>query len=207
MGRLEIRDRARIIEFLNTEHTGRFATLDESGFPQIVPMNFVFLDDSIYMHSHTRGEKLDNLARNMNAGFEVDHEYEFLPSYFEDEHDASLADTLYASVVIKGTASLVDDPKEKCRALDGLMAKYQPEGRYDKIKENSDVLDEVAVIRLIPKTMRGKYKIGQHIPKEKRKILAQKILERGSPTAMQTLRVMGFALDGDRLYQDSEPIW
>ncbi len=207
MGRLEIRDKTKIAEFLNAEHTGRLATLDASGFPQIVPMNFVFLDGAIYMHSHTRGEKLDNIANNARAGFEIDREYEFLPSYFEDEHDASLADTLYASIVIKGGAAIVEDKPEKCRALNGLMAKYQPEGRYDPLTPASDTLDHVAVIRIRPETLRGKYKIGQHLSHQKRTILAQKILERGSPTAQQTLRIMGFELDGGRLCQVSEPSW
>ena len=105
LGKLEIKSPERIARFLNTEHVGRIATMDERGYPQVIPMNFVFLDGFIYLHSHIRGEKLDNIRRNPKAGFEVDRELEFLPSYFEDPHDASLADTLYVSVVIKGTAS------------------------------------------------------------------------------------------------------
>ena len=42
----------------------------------------------------TQKEKnLDNVRRNPRVGFEVDRELEFLPSYFEDPKDASLADT------------------------------------------------------------------------------------------------------------------
>ncbi len=61
LGRLEIKSKEKIKEFLDKEHVGRIASIDENGFPQIIPMNFVFLDDKIYMHSHTRGEKLDNI--------------------------------------------------------------------------------------------------------------------------------------------------
>ena len=46
------------------------------------------------MHSHRRGEKLENIKRNDKVGFEVDRSLEFLPSYFFDPTDASLADTL-----------------------------------------------------------------------------------------------------------------
>lgn len=207
LGRLVIKNETKIAELLNAEHTGRLGTLDESGFPQIVPMNFAFVEGSIYMHSHTRGEKLDNIARDSRAGFEVDHEFEFLPSYFEDEHDASLADTLYASVVIKGRASLVHDRQEKCRALNALMSKYQPEGRYDPLTAQSGVLDDVAVIRLKPDSIRGKYKIGQHIRDEARKELALKILARNSPGAAKTLQVMGYEPDGDGLRQVASPEW
>ncbi|MCH8323667.1 MAG: pyridoxamine 5'-phosphate oxidase family protein, partial [Thaumarchaeota archaeon] len=89
LGRLEIKSKKKIQEFLDSEHVGRIASIDEKGFPQIIPMNFVFLNDIIYMHSHTRGEKLENLRRNQKVGFEVDRELEFLPSYFEDPNDAS----------------------------------------------------------------------------------------------------------------------
>ena len=125
-------------------------------------MNFVFLNDVIYMHSHTRGEKLENIKRNDRVGFEVDRELEFLPSYFEDPKNASLADTLYISVVIKGKGVIVDDKKEKTFALNGLMEKYQPEGRYEPISPEMDVVDEVAIIKVIPDTLKGKYKIGQN---------------------------------------------
>ena len=46
-------------------------------------MNFVFLNDSVYMHSHIRGEKIENIKRNSKVGFEVDRNLEFLPSYFQ----------------------------------------------------------------------------------------------------------------------------
>ena len=82
LGKLIIKSRNKIIEFLNKEHTGRISSIDENGYPQIIPMNFVFINDSIYMHSHTKGEKLDNIKRNLKVGFEVDRNLEFLPSYF-----------------------------------------------------------------------------------------------------------------------------
>ena len=37
----EIKSKQKIIEFLNSERVGRFATIDEKGFPFIAPMNFV----------------------------------------------------------------------------------------------------------------------------------------------------------------------
>ena len=135
-----MRSQEKIGEFLNAEHVGRISTIDSDGFPQTIPMNFVYLDGAVYMHSHVRGEKLDNVTRNGKAGFEVDRELEFLPSYFEDPLDASLADTLYVSVVIKGVASIVTDRKEKTLALNGLMEKYQPEGRYEPIRPDMRVL-------------------------------------------------------------------
>jgi len=206
-GKLEIKSKKKIIEFLSSQQTGRISSIDENGFPQIIPMNFVFINDAVYIHSHIRGEKLDNIRRNQKVGFEVDKSLEFLPSYFSDPTDASLADTLYISVVIKGNASVVSDKEEKTNALNGLMKKYQPEGKYDPIKPDMDVLKEVEVIKIIPESLRGKYKIGQDMDMKSRIDLAKQILKRNSPTAKETLDIMGFKIIDDELKLIDDTPW
>ena len=206
LGRLEIKSKEKIIEFLSSQQTGRISSIDDNGYPQIIPMNFVFTNDVIYMHSHIRGEKLDNIRRNQKVGFEVDKSLEFLPSYFSDPTDASLADTLYISVVIKGNGSIVSDREEKTTALNGLIKKYQPEGGYEPIKPEMDVLNEVEVIKIVPESLRGKYKIGQNMDMKSRIDLARQILERNSPTAKETLDIMGFEIiDGEPKLVDDKP--
>ena len=197
LGKLEIKSKEKIIEFLSSQQTGRISSIDENGYPQIIPMNFVFINDAVYMHSHIRGEKLDNIRRNEKVGFEVDKSLEFLPSYFSDPTDASLADTLYISVVIKGNGSIVSDKEEKTTALNGLIKKYQPEGGYEPIKPEMDVLNEVEVIKIVPESLRGKYKIGQNMDMKSRIDLARQILKRNSPTAKETLDIMGFEIIDD----------
>ena len=196
--KLEIKSKEKVIEFLSSQQTGRIASIDKNGFPQIIPMNFVFINDTVYMHSHIMGEKLDNIRRNQKVGFEVDKNLEFLPSYFTDPTYAEFADTLYISVVIKGNASIVSDKDEKTIALNGLMEKYQPEGGYEPIKPDMDILKGVEVIKIIPESLRGKYKIGQNMDMKSRIDLAKQILERNSPTAKETLDIMGFKIiDGE----------
>jgi len=207
VGILEIKSYEKIKEFLNDEHVGRMSSIDVNGFPQIIPMNFVFQSDAVYMHSHVKGEKLDNIYKNNKVGFEADRELEFLPSYFEDPHNASLADTLYISVVIKGIASFVSDREEKTLALNGLMEKYQPEGYYDPLKSDMRVLDAVSVIKITPQTLHGKYKIGQDLNANDRMDLAKKILERNSSTAKTTLKIMGFEEIDGGLRMIDEPKW
>ncbi len=68
LGILEIKSKEKIKEFLNSESTGRVASIDKNGFPQIIPMNFVFLNDVIYMHSHIKGEKLKILKKMKKLG-------------------------------------------------------------------------------------------------------------------------------------------
>jgi hypothetical protein len=144
------------------------------------------------MHSHPFGEKLDNIRRNPNVGFEVDQHICFLPSYYFHPTDASQADTLYISVVIKGKAEIVNTIEEKAIALNALMEKYQKEGRYEALDANMPLVHEVAIIRINPRDMRGKYKIGQHWARPYRLKMARNIIDReGLENARPILQIMG----------------
>lgn len=203
--KFEIKSRQKMIDFLNSQPAGRVASIDARGYPQVIPMNFVYANDAVYMHSHPFGEKLDNIARNPKVGFEVDQHVCFLPSYYFHPTDASQADTLYVSVVIKGTAVLVQDNREKAMALNALMEKYQKEGRYERLDGHMPVVHEVAVIKVVPDEMRGKYKIGQHWSRPYRLKIAQQIIDReGIGNARPILAVIGVSADGLAIEQDPE---
>ncbi|HIO85530.1 MAG TPA: pyridoxamine 5'-phosphate oxidase family protein, partial [Candidatus Nitrosopelagicus sp.] len=111
------------------------------------------------------------------------------------------------SVVIKGNGSIVSDKKEKTIALNGLMKKYQPEGGYEPIKPDMDVLKGVEVIKIVPESLRGKYKIGQNMDMKSRIDLAKQILERNSSTAKETLDIMGFKIIDDKLKLVDDAPW
>ncbi|HEY3094832.1 MAG TPA: pyridoxamine 5'-phosphate oxidase family protein [Nitrososphaera sp.] len=188
----EIQSKQKMIDFLNSQPAGRVASIDKDGYPQVIPMNFVYFDGTIYMHSHPFGEKLGNIRRNPNIGFEVDQHICFLPSYYFHPTDASQADTLYISVVIKGRADIVDDREEKARALNALMEKYQKEGRYQALDAEMPVVEEVAIIKVTPTDMRGKYKVGQHWARPYRLKMAENIIKReGLENARPVLAIMG----------------
>jgi uncharacterized protein len=190
--KLEIKSRKKIIEFLNEQPVGRIASIDKNGFPQIIPMNFVYSSiegatsdmnnkisrDAVYMHSHRSGEKLDNIRVNPKVGFEVDQHICFLPSYYFHPHDASQADTLYISVVIKGEAEIINDCEEKTFALNMLMQKYQNRDRYQELNPLMPSVREVAVVKISPHEIHGKYKIGQQWTPAYRLKIAKAIVNR-----------------------------
>src|ERR671923_1797774 len=205
----EIQSKDKIIKFLNSQPAGRIASIDKNGYPEVIPMNFVYHDEAIYMHSHPFGEKLENIRRNPNVGFEVDQQICFLPSYYFHPTDASQADTLYISVVIKGKAEIVYDNEEKAVALNALMEKYQKEGSYEVLDANMRSVHEVAIIKVIPTDMRGKYKVGQHWPRPYRLKMARNILKReGLENARPILSVMGVDIEanGGSLCIQEDPV-
>ena len=206
--KLEIKSLSNMISFLNEERVGRVASIDEQGYPQIIPMNFVYVKynlidtqsdnkniGAIYMHSHPIGEKIENIKRNSRVGFEVDSYVCFLPSYYFHPTDASQADTLYISVVIKGNAAIVQDPDEKANALNALMKKYQIEGGYESLSSNMGSVREVTVLKVVPDQIRGKYKIGQHwIPRYRLKMARNIIQREAEDDARRILKIMGIEI-------------
>lgn len=205
----EIQSKDRIIEFLNAQPAGRIASIDKYGYPQVIPMNFVYYKGVIYMHSHPFGEKLDNIRRNPQVGFEVDQHICFMPSHYFHPNDASQADTLYISVVIKGRAEIVYDNEEKADALNALMEKYQKEGKYEALEASMPSVHEVAILKVVPEDMRGKYKIGQHWTRPYRLKIAKNILEReGLEKSRDILAIMGIETseNGSSMYVKKDPV-
>ena len=87
------------------------------------------------------------------------------------------------------------------------MKKYQPEGGYETIKPDMDVLKGVEVIKIVPESLRGKYKIGQNMYMKSRIDLAKQILERNSSTTKETLDIMGFKIIDDKLKLVDDAPW
>jgi len=69
------------------------------------------------------------------------------------------------------------------------------------------VLDAVSIIKINPQTIHGKYKIGQHMRPDDRLNLAKKIFKKNSPSALKTLKIMGFEVTDNGLKMIDEPVW
>ena len=190
----QIKSKEKIIDFLKQERIGRIATIDNDGYAFVAPMNFVYHNDAIYIHGFPRGEKYENIQRNPKCGFEVDKELAFLPSYFfEPPTDASLTDTLYISVVVKGIAKTVHDNQEKTDALNALMKKNQIEGNYEKLKSDMPSIRGVGLTKIIPETITGKYKLGKYWKPEEKIRIATRIMARAANNPQRTLELLNIA--------------
>jgi nitroimidazol reductase NimA-like FMN-containing flavoprotein (pyridoxamine 5'-phosphate oxidase superfamily) len=150
----EIRNRAAIDNLLNTCPVGRLGTIGKDGYPRIKPLNFVYLDGTIFFHSAKEGEKIDDINRDNRVIFEIDESL----GYVKSDINPCSARFLYRSVMIKGRAVVVDDDNEKLLALKSLMKKYQPEGGYGEFLPEK--LAITAVVRIGIEEISGKEDIG-----------------------------------------------
>ncbi|MGQ9647056.1 MAG: pyridoxamine 5'-phosphate oxidase family protein [Thermodesulfobacteriota bacterium] len=150
----ELRDRETITAILERSLVGRIATVSQRGAPVIKPVNFLYWDGKIYIHSSPKGEKLRDIRRGSPICFEVDEPIAFVTA---GENSCS-ANTYFRSIIIKGKAALLRQGTQKLGILERLMEKYQPEGGYGKISE--EVLKKTAIIEITVEEMTAKERLG-----------------------------------------------
>ena len=112
-----------IASLLETEQVGRLATINPDGTPYITPVHYVFYNQKIYIHGLIRGQKIKNITENPNVCFEID-QYEKL--ILPEEKSPCDVNTQYQSVIITGTAKVVEDDTLKAKALNLIIEKYTP---------------------------------------------------------------------------------
>ncbi len=99
------------------------------------------------------------------------------------------ASVAFQSAVVRGTCQIIEDPEDKCKILNLLMDKYQPEGRYKKITPKDPLYEKIlqatAVYSLFPVEMTGKFKMAQNKNEADRRKIIAKLKERGSPADRQ----------------------
>jgi len=102
------------VDVLIRGETGYLSSICENGYPSTVPLNFVYYNDSIYIHSAKEGQKVDNMKNCDKVSFCVACDVVNLPDKF---------DTNYKSVILFGRAEEIFD-NEKNEALLEIIKKY-----------------------------------------------------------------------------------
>jgi nitroimidazol reductase NimA-like FMN-containing flavoprotein (pyridoxamine 5'-phosphate oxidase superfamily) len=188
----EIKDKIVIADILNNAQYGTLA-LCRDNKPYSVPINFVKIEDDIYFHGGKKGKKMQYIKNNILASFSVVESYSMIQSYFSStENLACPATHFFKSVIIDGDIKIVDNYDEKVLALESLMKKLQPEGKYKPLDEEvyKKVVNITEVFKLIPSELKGKIKLGQHLPKERFNMIIEHLEQRGSDIDKLTVKDM-----------------
>lgn len=151
----EITDFDEIVAIMRKCDVCRLA-LNDGDFPYIVPLNFglevrgdrVFL----YFHAAKEGKKLDLIARDNRATFEMDCDHNFI--LYEERMSCTMG---YASVIGHGTIELLLE-EEKYAALKILMGQYHAED----FPFNTDMMNVTTVMRMTVLDMVGKRRNNIH---------------------------------------------
>lgn len=140
-----------ISEILSEAQVGRIATQNGNGYPYIVPVHFVFSEGKIYVHGLIKGQKISNIQENNKVGFEVDEMADIIPDY----NNVCDTNTAYRSVIILGTASLIDEPGYKKEILHSIVAKYTPQLLHLSFPEK--MVRATGIIKIQIEECTGKY--------------------------------------------------
>ena len=169
----EITDDAAISAILRKARVGRLATLGADGYPYIVPVNYVYLGESIYFHCAREGEKLDNIRRHARVCFEVDAPLAYLDTGYDKEMPPCEVGQFYQCVVIRGRAEIVEDIAEKVGALNALMASHEEVEGYSAITAETRAVALCTVVAVRVERISAKANLAQkRSSAEKEKIRA-----------------------------------
>jgi len=125
------------------------AMVDEDGKPYVIPMNFGYHDETIFLHGAHTGKKIEILRINPEVciNFSTDHLLRF-----QNEQVACSWSMKYRSVLCYGKVEFITEPEAKTRALDIIMSQFSG----NQFKYNPPALREVNVFCVRVKRFEGR---------------------------------------------------
>ena len=136
---------AESIEILRKGKVAVMAVSGDEGYPYAVPLNYVYDNGYIYLHSASQGHKIDALKRNPKCSVCVIERDDIIPEEFT---------SYFRSVIAFGKAEFITEHADKLRALQLLCEKYSP--GIDSRNEIDKCLNAVMIIGIRLESINGK---------------------------------------------------
>lgn len=128
---------------------GRLATTGADGRPYITPVNYVYEEGAVFIHTGFKGRKLNNIRNDSRVCFEISAKGNLYVS-----EKACGFSMRYWSILIEGRAEEVKDPAVKKMAIEALMYKY---GRgFEFTPATDEEIAKVNIIRINIEELTGK---------------------------------------------------
>ena len=142
----EINDQKLIEEILLKSEICRLGIITND-VPYIVPVNYGYKDNTIYIHSAPEGRKIELIKKNNRVSFEIEYRYEVIR-----EGKSCDWTTKFRSLMGKGTIDILTNHDEKVKGLDILMEQHGKSNNSYKQK----LLDFVVILKLKIEELTGK---------------------------------------------------
>ncbi len=143
----EITDRSILEDILSQSKLCRLAMID-NGVPYLLPFNYGYDNNIIYIHSAPIGKKIKLLKENPYVCFEIEQKADIA----KNEIACKWA-TTYRSIVGYGNIEIVNDFAQKQRALEIIMAHN---GAPDLIAFQEKQVNAVVILKLPIDKLTGK---------------------------------------------------
>ena len=123
------------------------ATINADETPYCIPISPVLINDAVYFHCATEGQKLTNIERNNTVCISGIRHYKLVPENFS---------VLYESAVAIGKCSVVHIEEEKINALRELGTKFAKSNMEHFDIEVAESLNRTCVCRIDIEHISGK---------------------------------------------------
>lgn len=143
----EITDKKIIEDILSKSFICRLGLIDGDR-TYIVPVNYGYSDNAIYIHSASEGKKIELLKMNNNVCFEIEYHSEIIK-----KEKACDWNTKYRSVIGYGHIEIITDEEEKKKGLDFIMMQHG--SNANNIYKNSS-LKNMVILKLNIEEITGK---------------------------------------------------
>jgi nitroimidazol reductase NimA-like FMN-containing flavoprotein (pyridoxamine 5'-phosphate oxidase superfamily) len=118
------------------------------GVPYIIPLNYGYTMNAIYIHSASEGKKIDILKINNKVCFEIEDTTEII----EKDLSCDWA-TKYRSLIGYGTVEIITDFEQKKRGLDIIMAQH---GKTVNNGYKENQVEKIVILKLSIEHVTGK---------------------------------------------------
>ena len=121
MKTIVIEDKQRIESIILQADACFVGITDLEGNPYVVPMNFGYENDTLYLHSGPEGGQIEMLQHNNNVciTFSLGHKL-----VYQHKQVACSYSMRSESAMCRGKVEFIEDMEEKRRALDIIMRHY-----------------------------------------------------------------------------------
>ena len=143
----EITDKSVIEEILSKSEICRIAMIDND-LPYILPFNYGYKDNCIYIHSAPEGKKIDLLKKKNTVCFEIEQIAKIIK-----HNKACKWATTYRSVVGYGDVEIITDYDKKKQGLEIIMTHYSaPDNLEFELKQ----VESIVILKITISKVTGK---------------------------------------------------
>ncbi|MEI6885177.1 MAG: pyridoxamine 5'-phosphate oxidase family protein [Bacteroidota bacterium] len=149
MRRRDIDNRDELTDIIKRCQWCHLAMIDAEGNPYVIPMNFGFRDNIMYMHGAGAGKKISALTKNPHVciNFSTDHLLRY-----QNEDVACSWSMKFRSVLVYGKVEFISGSEDKIEALNIIMAQYSGK----TFKYNQPSIREVKVWKIAVEKIEGR---------------------------------------------------
>ena len=123
---------------------------DKDNLPYVLPFNFGFENNTVYLHSAPIGRKIDILKQKPAVCIAFSNAHEL---YKQSDDVACSYGMRYKSVIIKGKVEFIEDFDEKVRILNIIMKQYT---KRDNFVYSTPAVKGVTVMRVVAESIEAK---------------------------------------------------